>query len=113
MRRNMLRKPLLREGVRDWARPRLVIQSGARRATVAGGLPDRPSTRRAARPLVRAESESAVQCRVPSARNSGTTHTWDTQPRTLWASVWSAAGRGANFLPYASSWAYLILGSGT
>jgi len=37
--------------------------------------------------LVRAESESADQCRVPSSRTFGTTQTWETQPRTLWASV--------------------------
>ena len=99
---NMLRKPLLREGVRLCCKPMWDIHSGSSFTTASGGTPLSPCTSNAASPcschqlgtlckdprpahlnlknercctFVRAESESALQVRLPPASTCPTTQT--------------------------------------
>eukprot|EP00955_Chlamydomonas_euryale_P109020 365900-Chlamydomonas_euryale.AAC.10 len=81
---NMLKKPLLRLGVRLCLRPSISIKSGCVDKISCGVQPDRPCTSSAARPLVNAESESARQYTLPSSRSSGFTHTCKKAPAWGW-----------------------------
>ena len=71
----MLRKPLFLEGVRLWRRPRRWTKSGGTRAMAGAGDPESPSTSSAARPLVRAESESASNRTAEGSPGSGKART--------------------------------------
>mmetsp|Transcript_14537 Transcript_14537/g.41400 ORF Transcript_14537/g.41400 Transcript_14537/m.41400 type:complete len:234 (+) Transcript_14537:89-790(+) len=69
---NIDRNPFERLGVRLWPRPSLVIKSSGCTEMICSAVhPERPLTRRAARPLVSCESESACQVMVPSSFRVG------------------------------------------
>ena len=76
MSRNMLRKPLLRLGVRLWLRPMAVIHSGDSRAICSAAQPLRPCTNSAASPCRSARKLSGT-IHVGSCLSMHVPHTYN------------------------------------